>query len=120
MAGSYDDFLYALRVSESSNRYDYVNGQGYAGAYQAGESALRMIGYYKDDGTAAVDWNNGWTGKDGINSLKDWLSHPAVQDKAVGEYYKYLWNSGFEGEGLQKYIGQTINGVQITASGLLA
>ncbi|TIL61579.1 MAG: LysM domain-containing protein, partial [Mesorhizobium sp.] len=67
MAGSYDNFLDALAFSESSNRYDYVNPQGYAGAYQVGESAMRMIGYYKLDGTAAVDWNNGWTGKDGIN-----------------------------------------------------
>ncbi|WP_287293206.1 hypothetical protein [Mesorhizobium sp.] len=120
MAGSYNDFLHALAFSESSNRYDYVNPQGYAGAYQAGESALRMIGYYKLDGTAAVDWNNGWTGKDGINSLADWLSNPAIQDKAVGEYYTYLWNTEFKDLGLQKYIGQTINGVEITASGLLA
>jgi Ca2+-binding RTX toxin-like protein len=120
MAGSYDNFLDALAYSESSNRYDYVNPQGYAGAYQAGESALRMIGYYKLDGTAAVDWNNGWTGKDGINSLADWLSSPAIQDKAAGEYFTYLWNTEFKEFGLQKYIGQTINGVEITASGLLA
>ncbi len=120
MAGSYNDFLHALAFSESSNRYDYVNPQGYAGAYQAGESALRMIGYYKLDGTAAVDWNNGWTGKDGINSLADWLSSPAIQDKAAGEYFTYLWNTEFKEFGLQKYIGQTINGVEITASGLLA
>ncbi|TJV68864.1 MAG: LysM domain-containing protein, partial [Mesorhizobium sp.] len=120
MAGSYDNFLDALAFSESSNRYDYVNPQGYAGAYQVGESAMRMIGYYKLDGTAAVDWNNGWTGKDGINSLADWLSHPAIQDKAIGEYYTYLWNSEFKDLGLQKFIGQTINGVEITASGLLA
>ncbi|WP_419694151.1 calcium-binding protein [Mesorhizobium muleiense] len=120
MAGSYDNFLDALAFSESSNRYDYVNPQGYAGAYQAGESALRMIGYYKLDGTAAVDWNNGWTGKDGINSLADWLSSPAIQDKAAGEYFTYLWNTEFKEFGLQKYIGQTINGVEITASGLLA
>ncbi|RWQ22668.1 hypothetical protein [Mesorhizobium sp.] len=120
MAGSYDNFLYALAFSESSNRYDYVNPQGYAGAYQAGESALRMIGYYKLDGTAAVDWNNGWTGKDGINSLADWLSSPAIQDKAAGEYFTYLWNTEFKDLGLQNYIGQTINGVEITASGLLA
>lgn len=123
MAGTYQDFLSALGQSESSNRYDYVNPMGYAGRYQAGESALRMTGYYQWDGTSAVDWNGGWTDKarvEGVNSLEDFLANHAFQDKVVTDYYKYLWNTNFEGSNLKEFIGQTIAGIKITESGLLA
>src|SRR5215212_910679 len=118
MAGTYQDFLYALGASESSNRYDFVSGP--AGYYQATEPALMAVGYYRWDGTSANDWNNGWTGKDGINSLSDFLNNPAVQDKWVGEWFSYLWNTEFNDLGIKQYIGQTIGGITITASGLLA
>src|SRR5215208_4662832 len=105
MAGTYQDFLYALGASESSNRYDFVSGPA---------------GYYRWDGTSANDLNNGWTGKDGINSLSDFLNNPAVQDKWVGEWFTYLWNTEFNDLGIKQYIGQSIGGVTITESGLLA
>jgi hypothetical protein len=119
---TYKDLLSALALSESSNRYNYVNSLGYAGAYQFGEAALRVIGYYKLDGTNGhpYDWNGGWTGKDGIDSLNEWLTNPAAQDKAVGEWFKYLWTTEIKTLGLQQYVGQTINGVKITESGILA
>jgi serralysin len=120
MAGTYQDLLVALGYSESTNRYDYVNSLGYAGRYQFGEAALRMIGYYGLDGTAAADWNNGWTGKDGINSLADWLANPAVQDKALSEWFNYLWTTEIRDFGLHQYVGTTINGTPITESGILA
>jgi len=118
MAGTYQDFLYALGASESSNRYDFVSGP--AGYYQATEPALMAVGYYRWDGTSANDLNNGWTGKDGINSLSDFLNNPAVQDKWVGEWFTYLWNTEFNDLGIKQYIGQSIGGVTITESGLLA
>ncbi|WP_114189417.1 hypothetical protein [Microvirga aerophila] len=70
MTGTYKEFLSALALSESSNRYNFVNSLGFAGAYQFGEAALRMVGYYKLDGTNSLpnDWNGGWTGKDGIST----------------------------------------------------
>ena len=120
MSNSYPDFLDALGARESSNNYEAVASLGYAGRYQFSEIALTMIGYYQPDGTGANDWKDGWTGKDGINSLQDWLSSPAVQDKAVGEWFSYLWNTEIKDLGLQDYLGTTINGVQVTASGLLA
>ncbi|WP_406857095.1 hypothetical protein ABEG18_05520 [Alsobacter sp. KACC 23698] len=120
MSATYEAFLHDLAFSESTNRYNYVNSLGYAGAYQFGESALRMIGYYTNDGTAAVDWNNGWTGKDGIASISDWLTHPAVQDKAAGEWFGYLWNTEIKDLGLQAFDGQVMDGAQITASGIVA
>jgi len=122
-SGTYQDYLLALGHSESTNRYDYVNPQGFAGYYQAGESALRMIGYYEWDGTAAIDWNGGWTAKaraEGVNSLQDFLANHAFQEKAVTEYYQYLWGNNFEGSNLKEFIGQTIAGIKITESGLLA
>jgi hypothetical protein len=121
MAGTYKEFLSALALSESSNRYNFVNSLGFAGAYQFGEVALRMVGYYGNDGTNSLpnDWNGGWTGKDGIDNLNEWLSSPAVQDKAVGEWFKYLWTTETKNLGLHQYVGKTIDGVTLTESGIL-
>jgi hypothetical protein len=122
MARTYQELLIDLAHRESSNRYDYINSLGYAGAYQFGEAALQAIGYYAADGTNGhpYDWNGGWTGKDGIDTLSEWLANSAVQDKAVGEWFKYLWTTEIKSLDLQKYVGQTINGVKITESGILA
>jgi serralysin len=120
MTGTYQAFLSVLGYSESTNRYEFVNSLGYAGRYQFGEVALKMTGYYQSDGTSAVDWNNGWTGKDGISSISEWLNNPKIQDKAVGEWFNYLWDTEIKDLGLQQYVGKTINGVQVTESGILA
>src|SRR5215217_4143895 len=120
-SGTYQDFLLALRESESSNRYDFVSQPlGFAGAYQNAEASLQMVGYYRPDGTWQNDWQTGWTGKDGINSLQDFLNNPAVQDKALGEYYDYLWHTEIPQLGLTKYLGTEVAGVTLTESGLLA
>src|ERR671912_1608941 len=120
MAGTYKKFILAIRTRESNGNYEFVSSQGEAGAYQFKEVALQGIGYYRPDGTDANDWNNGWTGKDGIWSLSDWLGNPEVQDKAVGESQSSLWHGPFNDLGIKQYIGQNINGVTITESGLLA
>jgi serralysin len=123
ITGTYQEFLVALGHSESTNRDWYVNPDGYAGYFQFGETALRMIGYYDHDGTAAIDWNGGWTANaraEGINSLQDFLNSHAFQEKAITEYYRYLWRTNFEGSTLKGYIGQTVAGIKITASGLIA
>jgi serralysin len=127
MTGTYQEFLVALGHSESSNRNWYLNPDGYAGYFQFGETALRMIGYYDHDGTAAIDWNNGWTAKaraEGINSIQDFLGNYAFQEKALTEYYGYLWQNqwgqSFENTTLKDYIGKTVGGVKVTVSGLIA
>src|SRR5919112_5728836 len=117
MTGTFKDYLAALGTHESSDRWDFVNPIGHAGFYQVIEASLRMIVYYDYDGTAAVDWNGGWTDKaraEGINSLQDFLANHAFQDKSLAEYYQYLWDTNLEGSNLKEFIGQTIGGITIT------
>lgn len=77
----------AMLFKESSNRYHIVNRLGYAGGYQFGGMALSDIGFV-ERGTSnrGLSNPNNWTGKEGINSLEDWLGNPAVQDKAFVDY----------------------------------
>lgn len=132
MAGSYDQFFHDLAVRESVGVFDQNaspnyhalggNGLNYLGAYQFEGWAMINLGYYKDDGNPnANQWKDGyWTGKDGINSEQDYLNNPAVQDSAAHQWMQnFVWG-WVQAAGLDHYIGQTIAGINITASGLLA
>lgn len=118
-AGAYADFLQSLANRESSGNDHSVNQYGYAGLYQMGESALIDAGYYRRDGTKANDWLGGWTGKDGVNSLNDFLDNPATQTQAITGYHDALWDQ-ITARGLDNKVGQTYQGVTITQSGLIA
>ena len=93
-----DSFLNAIGFRESSNRYDIVNRWGYMGKYQFGRSTLKGLGF--------------------TVTRKEFLSNPQLQEEAMMALL--LHNK----EKLQKYIdvfdGQTINGMLITESGILA
>lgn len=119
--GSYDDYLVALRRFESNNDQTIVNPYGYAGWYQMGETAMIDAGYYRRDGTPNTnDWNPAnFTGKNGINSLADFLASSAKQTQAITDYNQKQW-SYITAMGLDRAIGRTINGILITESGLLA
>ena len=86
-----------------------------------GEDAMIDAGYYRRDGTPkANDWKpSNFTGKNGINSLADFLASPAKQTQAITDYNQKQW-SYITAMGLDKAIGRTINGILITESGLLA
>ena len=103
-----DGFLRNIRMSEGGGNYGTNTGNGYWGAYQFGEDALTDIGYMKD---------GQWTGKNGVNSLEDYLNNPTAQDDAFLSYGEK--NLGYLG-GWQQYIGQTIGGVKVTRAGLIA
>lgn len=120
-AGTYEDYLATLRLKESGNRPGILNQHGFAGWYQMGEEAMIDAGYYRRDGTPkANDWNPAnFTGKNGINSLADFLNSPAKQTQAITDYNQKQW-SYITAMKLDSYIGRTINGVVITESGLLA
>lgn len=96
-----------------------TNGYGYTGLFQMGEAAMIDAGYYKPDGSAANDWRGVFTGKNGIHSLADFKNNPDAQVQAIADYQAVQWKV-IQNLGLSSYIGQTINGVQITQSGLLA
>lgn len=94
----HDMFLEAIGMRESSNRYDVVNGWGYMGKYQFGKRTLKSLGYDV--------------------SKEQFLNSPYLQEKAMLDLL--LHNKKI----LQKYIdrweGKTINGNEITESGILA
>ncbi len=120
MKGSWSDFFAALRARESGGNYQAVSAFGYLGAYQFGETALIDLGYYTADGTAANDWNPAYfTGKDGIRSGADFLNAPQIQDLAAEAWFSLLWNR-IRFFDLEFYAGQTINGVRLTKTGMIA
>jgi hypothetical protein len=118
-AGAYAEFLAALAQRESSGVASKINQYGYAGLYQMGEAALIDAGYYRGDGTRNNDWRGGWTGKNGIYSLRDFLATAPEQTRAITDYHATLWRQ-IERLGLDRYLGQTVRGVTMTASGLIA
>jgi hypothetical protein len=94
----HEAFLGELGHKESSNNYKAVNRLGYMGRYQFGKKTLKSIG---------------------INVTKqEFLSNPALQEEAMERLlaanYKSLKRF------IDKYEGQTIHGVVVTKSGVLA
>jgi serralysin len=116
--GTYNDFFDALGFRESSNRYDVVNTYGSLGRYQMGEASFVDIGLYSADANPYDNVYGGtFNGKYGVYSVSDFLAKPAAQDEAIRDYmalqFAYL-------KTVWAYEGQTINGVQVTISGMLA
>ena len=93
-----ENFLDAIGFRESSNDYTVTNKWGYMGKYQFGRSTLKGLGFKV--------------------TKKEFLSNPQLQEEAMMALL--LHNK----EKLQKYIdvfdGQTINGMYISESGILA
>ncbi|MGH6735262.1 MAG: calcium-binding protein [Methyloceanibacter sp.] len=116
--GNYTAFLNALGERESNGNYAAVNQFGYLGKYQFGEFALRDIGYYTYDGTSANDFKTAyWTGKNGIDSKAEFLGSPSAQESAIREYMTLQWQYV---KTAWAYEGQTLDGIKITESGMLA
>jgi Ca2+-binding RTX toxin-like protein len=116
--GTYSDFFDTLGFRESSNRYDVVNIYGSLGRYQMGEAAFTDIGLYTPDANPYDNVYGGtFSGKYGVWSVADFLATPAAQDQAIRDYmalqFGYL-------KSVWAYDGQTINGVAVTTSGMLA
>jgi hypothetical protein len=107
-----------LAQRESSNNPKAVNPAGFIGLYQMGELALIDAGYYKPDGSKKNDWLGEWTGKNGVNSKEDFLSHPEVQDQAIKEYHSLIWNRYLKD--YKKYEGSEINGIIMTKSAMVS
>ena len=91
-------FLNDVGFRESGNRYDITNTWGYMGKYQFGKSTLKGLGFNV--------------------TRKEFLNNPQLQEEAMMALL--LHNK----EKLQTYIdtfdGQTINGMYISESGILA
>jgi len=108
-----------LAKKESNDNYNMVlksgGGIGAIGKYQLRMPAFKETGY--------MDVNGNFTGKNGINSVEDFLNKPEIQEKAISEFtkrnydymkhYKVLSMIGLEVEGIKENF-------QITLSGILA
>jgi hypothetical protein len=107
----------AVRDRESSDDYQNDRNPSFKGAYQFGTDAFIVTGYKNKDGS--------WTGKNGINSIDDWLAETSenpdierIQDGAFLEWIMYQW-SKIRGDDAEPLAGQTLNGVQLTISGMI-
>ena len=75
-----------IAASESGGNYFAVNSIGYSGKYQFGVAALEDQGYVKKGTWASYGRNSVlskdsvWAGKNGINSLNDFLNSFSVQE----------------------------------------
>jgi hypothetical protein len=120
MGTTYQDFLSALRMRESSGNYDLVNTLGFLGAYQFGEAALIDLGLVRDDGSPSDnDFSGGWTGKFGVTSRKAFLNSEEAQDATADIWFPLVWRY-LTAIGADDYLGRVVGGIQISASGLIA
>lgn len=118
-ATGFADFLKAIAQRESGLNPGIINSQGYAGLFQMGTLAMTDAGYYRSNGSAVNSWGGTFTGKNGVTSLNAFLANPDLQVKAITAYYAKL-QGYIDYFGLSQYVGRTLNGTQITASGLIA
>ena len=93
-----EPFLTSIGQKESGNNYKIVNTYGYMGKYQFGSGTLRGLGYDL--------------------SREDFLNHPEIQEKAMLDLLKH--NKKKLQKFIDKYEGDTVHGVYITESGILA
>jgi hypothetical protein len=122
-------FRRRLEQRESGGDPTVVNKIGYAGSYQFGAPRLMALGFYRPgQGEQAADGKWGgkkWTGEFNIPSfpqvrtLQDFLANPQAQDAAFDAHVA-LMDQEIAKNGLDKYEGTTVGGVQITRDGLYA
>jgi hypothetical protein len=122
-ASTYEDFLAALRMRESSGNSQSQNQYGARGAYQFHEAALKQIGWYTDNtprSNPGDDWIGAFTSKSGVTTIQQFLNSPTSQDNAMKEWSKHLMDElGSSQFRSTDYIGKTVDGIKITATGLI-
>lgn len=121
-AGTYADFINAYGQFESGNSYGFVSSPGYLGRFQFGEEALQAIGFYGGDSTSVLDFTGAWTpaaAAYGVVDKASFLAAPAAQDAALQAWFERV-NDDLRALDLDRFQGQTLNGVVVTKSGLIA
>lgn len=94
---SFNGFKEALAHSESRGNYFVVNSLGYMGKYQFGASAMRAVG---------------------VKSREEFLNNPEMQERAFEAILQR--NKWILRDYIEQYSGQTVGGVKVTESGILA
>ena len=92
-------FLDDIGFRESSNNYHAVNQFGYLGKYQFGRRTLNALGY------------------DEVSN-REFLENHSLQEEAM--YALLIHNKKILRRQIEKYHGETIHGIYITESGILA
>ena len=95
----HNKFLDDIGFRESSNNYKAVNQFGYLGKYQFGRKTLNSLGFENV-------------------SNREFLENVSIQEEAM--YALLNHNKKILRRQIQKYHGQTIYGIYITESGILA
>ena len=95
----HNKFLDDIGFRESSNNYKVVNQFGYLGKYQFGRKTLNSLGFENV-------------------SNREFLENISIQEEAM--YALLNHNKKILRRQIQKYHGQTIHGIYITESGILA
>lgn len=96
---NHNKFLEDIGFRESSGNYHAVNQFGYLGKYQFGRRTLDALGY------------------DSISN-REFLENHSLQEEAM--YALLSHNKHILRRQIKEYVGQTINGIYITESGILA
>ena len=96
---NHSSFLNAVGYRESTNNYKAVNQFGYLGKYQFGRKTLNAIGL------------------DSVSN-REFLANPNIQEEAMSILLKK--NRHTLRREIRKYVGDTINSIYITESGILA
>ena len=115
MYPEYNQFLELLAIRESSGEYYITSASSkYLGRYQIGPETLKQIGF--------MDENRNWidlANRLGVNSHQDFLNNEIAQEVAI--LFALRWDYQFIlSNGDNQYIGQTIEGKEVTVSGLIA
>ena len=92
-------FLEDIGFRESSNNYHAVNQFGYLGKYQFGRKTLNALGYEEV-------------------TNREFLENHSIQEEAM--YALLTHNRKVLRRQISKYVGETVAGIYITESGLLA
>jgi len=123
--GDVDDFYAALAQRESGGNAGVENTFGYLGLYQMGEPAMMDATWYDETApneTSKNDWIGSWLSNaqaNGVTSKATYLAKPNAQDVAVRRYHNRV--AGYiNALNLLDFEGQSVNGIVITRSGLLA
>lgn len=97
LRNGYVAFKEAVGFKESRGDYEEINQFGYMGKYQFGKGTLEMIGVY---------------------NTEKFLNSPALQEAAF--YANLSRNKWVLRQEIERYVGETIGGIEITESGILA
>jgi hypothetical protein len=120
--------LQNLRGPESGGNPAAMNPLGFSGVYQMGSALAHDAGLYQPaegepvvgpDGRAANQWRGSWR-IPGFQPMthQQFLQNPQAQERAARLAMELNWGR-IQGRGLDRYVGQTVGGVQVTPEALL-